>query len=205
MSAAHGKPGLEPVPNPTDRAGVGDQMLIDLCNTGDDEAFAVLTGRYYGRVFAMCYRSVGNRADAEDLAQEVFVRVHQNLPVFRRGAGFKPWLNSITFNRILTFLKRRNARREVSEAGSDGVPSRLPGPDRCLRVSLAMDRVTSAMAALPQHYRDVIVMHTLMGMSYQDVAAALDTSVSNVKSWLFRARRTLCEREADSLAQLSEF
>ena len=199
MSAAPDRPALRAVaPN-----GPADQELIDRCLAGDDGAFAAIVGRYQRMVFAVCYRSIGHRGDAEDLAQEVFIRVHHGLGTFRRGAPLKPWIHRIAFNRVLSFFKARAARRETQDCAVPEHAARLPGPERDAEIALAFDRLSAAIAGLPKHYRDVLVMRNLMGMTYDEMADALGISVGLVKTHLFRARKALQSRERSLLSQLS--
>lgn len=183
---------------------LSDSALIELTLAGRDEAFAVLLRRYEREVFAAAYRAVGNRIDAEDLCQEVFIRVYRHLVSFHRDAPFRPWLHRITYNRILTFLKGRAARRETQEGGLPEHASRVPGPERNAEITLALERMTAEITSLPEPYRDVLVMRNLMGMTYQEISGALGTSLANVKSNLFRARKALRERQRDLLVQLSQ-
>ena len=190
------------LPRPEGLDDLTDGELVDLCVGGRENAFVVLVRRYQRMVFAMCYRSTNNRDDAEDLCQEVFIRVHGALPSFRRGAPIRPWLHRITYNRIMSFLKKRASLREVADVSADR-RSPAPGPDRYAQVALAVERLAAEFVDLPEHYRNVLIMRNFMGMSYDDMAYALGISVGNVKTHLFRARRSLQKRQRDLLLQLS--
>ena len=172
-----------------------EQALIDRCRGGqDDTAFAELVERYKDLVYGMVYRLCRDRGRAEDLAQEVFLKVHRGLPYFRGDARLSTWIYRIVFNVCCEDrARRRNA--EVPLDRGDGRPPLDPGAadSAFARIELR-DRLQQAMAALPDNYRFLLAAHYLRGVQYEALAAALELPLGTVKTHLFRARRMLREQ-----------
>ena len=102
----------------------------------------------------------------------------------------------------MSFLRKRASLRETGDVSEERASS-APGPDRYAQVSLAVQRLAVEFADLPEHYRSVLIMRNFMGMSYEDMADSLGITVGNVKTHLFRARKSLQRRQRDLLVQLS--
>jgi RNA polymerase sigma-70 factor (ECF subfamily) len=211
MSAAtplHSSASSSAVP---DTAGA-EKALIERCRAGDLPAFDELVGVHQERVFNLCYWMLGNREDAADAAQEVFVRAYRSLGNFRGESAFGTWLHRIAVNASLDSLQRRKRlplpysdldpqrddadteelttrHAEPGEAqNSHGDPAQLSAQRERLRL------VREALAALPEHYRLALVLFDIEGYSYEEVAQSLQLPLGTVKSRINRARRALRER-----------
>ncbi len=174
-------------------ADLTDHELVARCQAGSDDAFAELVGRYRTRVFGLILRTIGDRSRAEDLAQEVFLRIHRGLPYFRGRARLSTWIYRIVVNLCLQ-ERHRPARIEVpaEEPGDDDHPPRqLAASDRAFADIELRDQLSKALAQLPPNYRLLIAGHYLDGVQYEDLAEALDLPLGTVKTHLFRARQQL--------------
>jgi RNA polymerase sigma-70 factor (ECF subfamily) len=175
---------------------VTEADLIARTLLGDTDAFAVLVSSYQAAVIRVAQRLVGEKQEAEDVAQETFIRAHKALPTFDRSRPLGPWLYRIATNLSFNRLKRR--RSTVALLGDDNeplpLPDAAPGPEGYLLRSEAQARLRREVTALPDHYRRVIELRHFSDLSYQEIAEELDVPVSDVKSWLFRARKRLRHR-----------
>jgi RNA polymerase sigma-70 factor (ECF subfamily) len=174
-----------------------DDELIARCRAGDDGAFAELVDRYKRPVFALVARLASNRSQVEDIAQEVFLRVHRGLPYFRGEARLSTWIYRIVTN--LCLQERSRARPpDVSlddAAGARGpaLAARVGSIDRAFTDVELRDRLDKAIARLPERYRVLIAAHYLEGIEYEALAEALAMPLGTVKTHLHRARRQLRE------------
>jgi RNA polymerase sigma-70 factor (ECF subfamily) len=169
-----------------------DRELVDRCRSGSDDAFRELVDTYKGMVFAVVSRSLPDRADVEDVAQEVFVRVHRGLRNFRGDARLSTWICRIAMNACAD--ARQRAPREVS---LDAAPTGAPPPpaaavtDPAFRDVELRDRVSKAMARLPERSRLVLTMYYFAGQGYAEIADALKMPLGTVKTHLHRAKQEL--------------
>jgi RNA polymerase sigma-70 factor (ECF subfamily) len=176
----------------TTQGGTAEHMLIDRCRQGDESAFRELVDQYKGLVFALVARSVTNRARAEEVAQEVFLKVHKGLPYFRGDAKLSTWIYRIVINSL---AQERPELATISldetDAG-DERPKRQPGADDPAFGDLVLkDRLHKAIERLPLQYQVLVNGHYLKGMRYEDLAEALDMPMGTVKTHLHRAKRQL--------------
>jgi RNA polymerase sigma-70 factor (ECF subfamily) len=166
-----------------------ERELVRLAQRGDADAFGQLVTRHQQAVFNVTYRLTGNRQEAEDVAQQAFVRAYRALNRFDEERPLGPWLYRIAANTALNWIKRR--RPEAALVQEELLPDPAPGPEAQLIAAEQSARLRAAIAALPPHYRVAIELRHFQGLSYQEMSAALDAPLSDVKSWLFRARRRL--------------
>jgi RNA polymerase sigma-70 factor (ECF subfamily) len=166
-----------------------ERRLIGLAQRGDPAAFSQLVAHYQQVVFNIAYRLTGDRQEAEDVAQEAFVRAYEALDRFELGRPFAPWLCRIATNAALNQIKRR--RPEVGVEDVAPLADAAPGPEARAIANDASARLRAAIATLPPHYCAAIELRHFQGLSYQEMSAALGAPLSDVKSWLFRARRRL--------------
>ncbi|HEV2969231.1 MAG TPA: RNA polymerase sigma factor [Pirellulales bacterium] len=164
--------------------------LVDRCLAGEHSAILELVDRHQRPVFGLCFRMLRHHQDAEDMAQETFVRALRSLSHWDRQRTFLPWLLAIAANRCRTLLSRRTKRpattafvEEPSDTTADGEPARR------LREELQL-----AMGSLREDYRQAFVLFHEQEMSYAEIGAALECPVGTVKTWVHRARRELIER-----------
>ena len=171
-----------------------ERQLVERCRGGDDEAFRELVDRHKRLVFALIARSVPNAARAEELSQEVFLRVYRGLPYFRGEARLSTWIYRIVSN--LVYEERRAERLpEISldepAPGSD-MPRLDPGAaDRAFADVELRDRLHKAIGQLPLGYQLLVNGHYLDGMRYEDLAESLQLPMGTVKTHLHRAKRLL--------------
>ncbi len=181
-----------------------EELLIRRAAQGDAVAFDRLVELYSPRVYSLAYRLVDNPDDAQDIAQESFIRVYHALPRYKGEAAFSTWLYRIVTNACYDELKRRRRRPQpFTERENDDDDSRaeaLPGGESPEDAALRRERqqaVQQAITTLPEHFRMVLVLYDLQGCSYQEIADILRQNVGTVKSRLNRARNLLREKLQD--------
>ena len=159
---------------------------------GDVAAFETLYREHSGRVFALCLRlKGGDRADATELMQDVFVRAWRRLETFRGESAFSSWLHRLAVNTMLE--SARGERRRTARVLSMEDTSILPGAAHSSGVDLRME-MEEAVASLPKGARIAFVLHDVEGYQHQEIAQQLGVSVGTVKAQLHRARRLLRDR-----------
>jgi RNA polymerase sigma-70 factor (ECF subfamily) len=144
--------------------------------------------RFQAEVYGLCVRLLGHRHDAEDVAQEVFLRIFRSLHRWDESRPLKPWVMGITVNRCRTWLTQRSRRPELVDYLQDTVPT--PVADD---VAELLQEIRAAVAALRPEYRAVFVLFHEQGQPYEDIAAALERPVGTIKTWLHRARLEILE------------
>jgi RNA polymerase sigma-70 factor (ECF subfamily) len=148
--------------------------------------------QHSGRVYRLAYRLTGNRHDAEDLTQEVFVRVFRSLSSYTPGT-FEGWLYRITTNLFLDGARRKAKIRfdALAEDADTRLPGRAPSPDAQVSDRLFDDDVESALAALPPDFRAAVVLCDIEGLTYEEIADVLDLKLGTVRSRIHRGRAML--------------
>ena len=167
---------------------VNERELVERCRRGDDAAFQELVDRYKNLVFGLIARMIPDRSRAEDVAQDVFLRVHRGLPYFRGEARLSTWIYRIAAN-----VCAQAAGPSTVPLDDDRVSSRAiaSSADRRFSDLELRDRLEKAIARLPAHYRLLIAAHYLDGMKYEDLAEALKLPLGTVKTQLHRAKQQL--------------
>ena len=175
--------------------------LVRRCQAGEEDAFRDLVERYKDLVFAFLARTGLEHSRVEDLAQEVFLRVHRGLPYFRGEARLSTWIYRIVANVFAQEVARRKPPASLSELGAeaDGGGA-LARTDRSFSDFELKDRLEKAIAQLPAQYRLLIAGHYLKGIGYEDLAEMLNLPLGTVKTYIHRARNEL----RLSLAHLKE-
>ena len=166
-----------------------DTALIEAFQAGDEFAFVTLYNRYKGPVFTFTSKMLLDRDAAQDVTQETFVRVYENRDRLLRSGAFRSWLFTIARNQCLNYLRRTN-RLEVLEEET------LPSVDAVaahLERNEAVLLVNQVLARLKPDYREVVVLREYQNLNYEEIAAVTRTTVSAVKSKLFKARRKMAE------------
>jgi RNA polymerase sigma-70 factor (ECF subfamily) len=169
---------------------INERELVERCRLGDEGAFQQLVDGYKELVFALIARTVQDRSRAEDLAQDVFLRIHRGLPYFRGEARLSTWIYRIVVNvcaqpQSPVALAVSLQDNRVPAAAVSAVTDRRFG-DLELR-----DRLEKAIARLPANYRLLIAAHYLDGVRYEDLADALNLPLGTVKTQLYRAKQQL--------------
>ncbi|MCC7007377.1 MAG: sigma-70 family RNA polymerase sigma factor [Acidobacteria bacterium] len=171
------------------QAGDEDQPLVERSRAGDVQAFGLLVEKYQHRIVNVARALLPRPDEAEDVAQEVFLRAFQGLRGFRGGSLFRTWLYRIAANTARTHVSRRRDRRE--DAPGDDVLAEMPSPADVERALVDRDRVNRALAAVPIEFREVLVLRDIEGLDYREIAAALSLPIGTVESRLFRGRQRL--------------
>ena len=180
-----------------------DAQLMLRVRDGDDASFAILLDRYRGPVIHFLYRMVQNHPVAEELAQEVFLRVYRSRATYEPAAKFTTWLFRIATHLALNWL--RDGKHEKgqdrlddpeSAGGTREVSDRKPSVEQEMVNRARLNEVRQAIAALPEKQRAAVLMHKYDEMEYSQIASVLQCSESAVKSLLFRAYETLRGRLA---------
>jgi RNA polymerase sigma-70 factor (ECF subfamily) len=177
-------------------AELDERALVDRCRTGDDRAFGELVDRYKDLVYGLVYRLTPDRSQVDDLAQDVFLRVHRGLPYFRGEARLSTWIFRIVQNVCVQARSRRVTEVALARDGDDGgerAPREPGSADRSFGDIELRDRLAKALAQLPDNYRVLISAHYLKGVQYEALAEALDLPLGTVKTHLHRAKRRLRE------------
>jgi RNA polymerase sigma-70 factor (ECF subfamily) len=171
-----------------------DQALVERCRTGSDAAFRELVDRYKKLVYGVIVRTVADRSRADDLAQEVFLRVHRGLPSFRGDSRLSTWLFRITRNVCAEVRDVRKFAQSLEALDSNERPRVVPGaPDRAFADVELRDRLDKALAQLTPAARFLVAAHYLGGQKYEELAEALELPIGTVKTHLHRAKRRLRE------------
>ena len=177
-----------------------DAELLDRWQAGDDSAFGDLVNRHERRVFSLVLRMLGNREEAEDVAQEAFLSLHRHGRRFRRQARFSTFVYRVAANAALNrrrTLGRKRAREEAlarrQDAGFD-LPVTPRDPESAASGSQIQVRVQAALLELPPDLRMAIVLCDIEGQSYSDIADVLRIPEGTVKSRIHRARHAMRER-----------
>src|SRR5262245_3433971 len=165
-----------------------ERELVERCRRGDEGAFQELVDRYKDLVFALIARTVQDRSKAEDLAQDVFLRVHRGLPYFRGEARLSTWIYRIVANLCTQDHGRPGAIVSLDDKQSRVTPSTI---DRQFDDLELKDRLEKAIARLPANHRLLIAAHYLQGVRYEDLAEALELPLGTVKTQLHRAKQQL--------------
>ncbi len=193
-----------PIPNDDP---MSDVALMARIGAGDHAAFRLLVERYQDPVVGTVAKMLGNSADAQDIAQQVFLRLWRHAKNYRPDAKFTTYLFTITRNLVFNESRRRSRRKEVSTEEREETshlqieadPTRRP--DSELLQAELRQAVDAAIAALPEAQRMAVVLRRYEQMPYEEIAVVLKLSLPAVKSLLFRARATLRESLSAYLAE----
>ena len=165
-----------------------DAALVAACRRGEPGAFEELVARTQHRVYGLAYRLVGDRGEAEDVAQEAYLRVFRALGSFREEARFETWLHRIVTNAAMTHLKRRGRFPDLVRE-PETAPE--PPPARPADQSVDRDEVRAALAELPEGLRVTLVLREMYGLSCREIGEELGISEGAVKVRLHRARKRM--------------
>lgn len=184
------------------------EQLILRCQEGDRQAFMELVQTYQNMVFAILYRLIKERQEVEDLAQEVWVKVYQSIRKLKSPGAFRSWLHRIALNAFRDRMRQRGNHiafslddaYQMDNGDSIQVEMEAPGllPEEELLQVEWQERLEAAIMELPPSHRAVIVMREIQGMTYDEIAYAMDISLGTVKSRIARAREKL-------IVKLSEY
>jgi RNA polymerase sigma-70 factor, ECF subfamily len=203
----------------TAKAVDDDVRLVARAREGDVRAFEALVRRYERWVFTLALRMVGERAEAEDIAQEVFLKAYRGLAGFRGDSRFSTWLYAIASRHCLTVLSARaraGARRDwfggrgnaaggdPPDDGVERVADDAPRADQLLERRDLASLVQTELTKLPEDHRLILILRDIQGMAYTDIAQALQIELGTVRSRLHRARMDLKARLRPHLVERGE-
>jgi RNA polymerase sigma-70 factor (ECF subfamily) len=196
-------------PRPSTRthgADLDDQELVDAARRGDREAFRTLFERYHRRAYALAFGVVRHQEDALDVVQDAFIKAHRYLDKFEGNSSFYTWLYRIVMNLSIDHLRKHRRAKpveldesKIEDGGEDSLLPKLLGgsPGRALMDKEIRARIDAALAELSENHRAVLVMRELEGLSYEEMAQAMDCSKGTIMSRLFHARRNMQKRLID--------
>lgn len=185
------------LPPPAQPPDITDESaLVRGAAQGDRDAFAALVRRYQRQIFGLALRFLGNPDPARDAAQEIFVKAFVAIDRADPEREFGPWLMTIARNHLRDRLRRRRVRKgDLADTEPDELIARLPTRTPDIEASLGTRQETlaleQALQELPEHYREVVVLHHLQGRSVKEIAGIIGRPEGTVMTWLFRGRSKL--------------
>jgi RNA polymerase sigma-70 factor (ECF subfamily) len=171
-----------------------DQELVARCRNGDREAFATLVRKYQSKVLTLATRILDNRTEAEDIAQDIFVKIFQSLQDFRGASRFSTWIYRITVNHCLNHLRRRTRQQQtlvMTEPVEWRQESPASNPYKTLEQKERWALVQAKLQELSVEHRTIILLRDFEGLPYDEIADVLQLESGTVKSRLHRARMEL--------------
>ena len=183
-----------------DRQTEDDSALVRRAQGDDMAAYDELIRRYQERIYATIYHMTSNHEDANDLAQDAFIKAYHALKSFKGDSSFYTWVYRISVNKTINFLKQRKHRVQMSLNDLDFNAEHDPDmvalvshntPRRDLSLSELQEKLNAAMQKLSEHHRMVVVLHDVQGLSHEEIGEIMDCNVGTVRSRLFYARQQL--------------
>ncbi|HBA85466.1 MAG TPA: RNA polymerase subunit sigma-24 [Verrucomicrobia bacterium] len=201
----------------TDQAQIGalplskeeEHLLLQKALHRDFEAYAQLIRLYHGKIFGLAYNMTGNREDAEDLTQDVFIKAYDALPRFQGQSSFYTWIYRIAVNRAINFLKKTRKRTILSlDDVNEGIErdpayvelSAKETPLKDVTLAELQEKLNKALLTLSEKHRAVVVLHDIQGLPHEEIAKTLGCSTGTVRSRLFYARQCLQGELAEYLS-----
>ena len=188
------------IPDANTPAGMLEGDLVKRARRGDLQAYDELVKRYQQRIYATIYHMTGNHEDANDLAQEAFIKAFQALKSFKGGSSFYTWLYRIAINKTINFLKQRKNKHHFSLNDLDFNTENNPDlvalishktPQRDAGLSELQKKLNEALLKLSEPHRMVVVLHDVQGVSHDEIAEIVGCNIGTVRSRLFYARQEL--------------
>lgn len=192
-------PKENPAPPPA-KAPTEETVLVKRARQGDLAAYDELVRRYQERIYATIYHMTSNHEDANDLAQEAFIKAYQALKTFKGGSSFYTWVYRIAVNKTINFLKQRKNRSQMSLNDLDVNVEHNPDlvalisdktPRREAGLTELQEKLNEAMQKLSEPHRLVVTLHDIQGLSHEEIANIMDCNIGTVRSRLFYARQQL--------------
>src|SRR5689334_4016783 len=181
-------------------APVEEEVLVKKARKGDLGAYDELVKRYQERIYATIYHMTSNHEDANDLAQEAFIKAFQALKSFKGGSSFYTWVYRIAVNKTINFLKQRKNRSQMSLNDLDFQAEHDPDlvalisektPRREAGLTELQEKLNEALQKLSEPHRLVVPLHDVQGLSHEEIAKIMDCNIGTVRSRLFYARQQL--------------
>ena len=180
-----------------------DRQLVARAQSGDKQAYGLLVEKYQRKLARLLSRFIRDPAEVEDVTQEAFIKAYRALPAFRGDSAFYTWLYRIGINTAKNYLMAMGRRAPTStEVGAEEAEGFEEGeqlrdintPESLLLSSEIAETVNSTIERLPEELRTAIQMREIEGMSYEDIAKAMDCPIGTVRSRIFRAREAIAEQ-----------
>jgi RNA polymerase sigma-70 factor (ECF subfamily) len=177
-----------------------DQLLVERVQAGDKQAFGLLVAKYQRRLLRLVSRLVKDQAEAEDVAQEAFIKAYRALANFRGDSAFYTWLYRIGINTAKNWLIANGRRvptstdvdsEEAESYGENDLLHDTDTPERLLMSKQVGEVVNQAMAGLPDELRTAITLREIDGLSYEEISAVMECPIGTVRSRIFRAREAI--------------
>lgn len=178
-------------------SGHADRDLVERCRKGEDEAWRELVDRFEQKVYSVAYHFTLKREDAEELAQEIFLKVFENLHRYDGGFPLVAWIVSLSRNLCIDRYRRRKRERSFRFVSDDAVAPLLQSGDDPASETVRKERVKllfSALAEIPEELAEILVLRDLDGLTYEEIGKALGLPDGTVKSRLFRARAEVARK-----------
>lgn len=180
-----------------------DQQLVERVQRGDKKAFELLVIKYQRKIIRLLSRLIRDPAEMEDVAQEAFIKAYRALPQFRGESAFYTWLYRIAINTAKNHLVAQGRQPMVTDRPDDGESetfdetdqlSDINTPESVLASRQIAETVNAAMLDLPEELRTAIQLREIEGMSYEEIADAMNCPIGTVRSRIFRAREAIAQR-----------
>lgn len=171
-----------------------EKELVRRILQGERQAFRQLVDQYQRLVLHMAGRIIRNEAELEDLCQDIFIKIYQELPKFRFQSKLSTWIATVAYRTAINYAKKKKLPlSELSEQAFNALPSEFNPEDDSIQKS-QQELIHKAVEKLPLHYRTVLTLYHLEGMSYQEIGEITDMPAGTVKNYLFRARKILKDK-----------
>jgi RNA polymerase sigma-70 factor (ECF subfamily) len=178
---------------------LSDEALVDLILKGEKTAFGVLIKRYEKQIYSLAYRLTNNKDDAQDFAQEAFLKIYNNLDKYDKGRPFFPWMYKVASN--VCYSELRQSKPQANEVPLEKViefspliPDKSTHPEEYSQTREVQRLVKQAVAELPEKYRVPLVLKYLEDMSYKEISEIMEIPVSTIETRLYRGRALLQKR-----------
>jgi RNA polymerase sigma factor RpoE len=193
------QPALAPL-QAADGEELEDLTLVRRAQREDMRAYDLLVRRYQERIYATVYHMTSNHEDANDLAQETFIKAFRALKSFKGDSSFYTWIYRIAVNKTINFLKQRKNRVQMSlndvDFNAENDPDLVAlvsdkNPRRDLNLSELQEKLNGALQKLSEHHRMVVTLHDVQGLSHEEIGKIMDCNIGTVRSRLFYARQQM--------------
>ncbi len=197
-----------PPPDEPQQPEIDEMLLVKRARQGDLRAYDELVRRYQERIYATIYHMTANHEDANDLAQEAFIKAFHALKSFKGGSSFYTWVYRIAVNKTINFLKQRKNKAQMSLDDLDLNAEHDPDmvalvsektPRREISLSELQEKLNAALQKLSESHRMVVTLHDVQGLSHEEIARIMDCNIGTVRSRLFYARQQLQSYLSDYL------
>ncbi len=179
---------------------MSEEKLVNELKDGSDNAFQKLVEKYQNMVVNTCFRFVLNKEDAEDIAQDVFIKIHKSISGFRDKSQLSTWIYRISITKSLDFIRRKKRKKRIGDfIGIFGINSQVEqiaapqsaNPDKCFEENERLRIIHQAINTLPDSQKVAFTLSKLDGMNYKEIAKIMETTLSSVESLIHRAKKNL--------------